>query len=106
MIGPSNVPRPPTSTMKIMYADQLTLKIDVGSMKSVFASVSAPAAPQPSRGEHEQDALAGDHAHAERRRGLLVVADRLQRRAERGCAAARRAAPGRHAVSRASSQYV
>ena len=47
MIGPSNVPSPPTSTMKIMYAVHCTLKIDVGSMKSVFASVIAPAAPQP-----------------------------------------------------------
>ena len=46
-IGPSYVPRPPTSTMKIMYAVHCTLKIDVGWMKSVLARVSAPAAPQP-----------------------------------------------------------
>ena len=51
-------------------------------MKSVFASVSAPAPPQPAAGEHEQDPLAGDHPHADRGGRLLVVADRLQRRPE------------------------
>ena len=51
------------------------------------ASQSAPATPQPERGEHEDDALAPEDADAERRGRVLVVADRLQRRARCGCAA-------------------
>jgi hypothetical protein len=46
-MGPSKVPRPPTKTMKIMYAENWTEKIDCGCMNSVLARVRAPAAPQP-----------------------------------------------------------
>jgi len=50
MIGPSNVPRPPTSTMKIIFADQLTPKIESGpsgGIDSCHARITVPAAVQP-----------------------------------------------------------
>ena len=46
-IGPSNVPRPPTSVMKIMYAVHCTLKYVLGWKLINVESVSAPAAAQP-----------------------------------------------------------
>ena len=45
--GPSNVPNPPSSTMKIMYAVHWMPKMESGVTASVLIIVIAPAAPQP-----------------------------------------------------------
>ncbi|CAB5020015.1 unannotated protein [freshwater metagenome] len=46
-IGPSIVPMPPITTMKIMNAEYSTLKIDSGCTRRVFAAIIDPASAQP-----------------------------------------------------------
>ena len=46
-IGPSILPRPPISEMKIIFADHDTLKMELASTLSWLMMMSAPPAPQP-----------------------------------------------------------
>ena len=71
--------------MKIIFADQLTPKIESGPsgrIESCQARITAPGGRAARAGDDEEDALPEQHAHADRGGRLLVVADRLERGAE------------------------
>ena len=61
MIGPSNVPRPPTSTMKIIFAVQLTPKIESGpsGKRQLFGEDHGARGAAAGAGDDEEDPLAG-----------------------------------------------
>src|SRR3972149_947208 len=81
-IGPSIVPMPPITTMKIMYAVQLTVKAASGWVRH-RVKVEAPAgAPAPEPRHDVDEELRPHDVHAEALGAFLVVADRRQGEAE------------------------
>ena len=100
MIGPSNVPRPPTRTMKIIFAVQLTPKIESGPSGRIE---QLPGEDDRARGRRSRrrrrrrgSPLPSEHAHADarrpppRRRGSPGATRRD------GCGAGRRAGREQH----------
>ena len=82
MNGPSSVPMPPITTMKITTTVQsLMLKPASGEMRSFCRKISAPIRPVQAAVDDVDDELGAEGVDAEARRSRLGIADRGQRQA-------------------------
>ena len=82
MIGPSILPMPPMTVMKMTNAVQsFTLNAVSGEMRSFCRKMNAPTIAVPKAVSHVDDEFDSPHANAGALRGQFIVADSRQREA-------------------------